>query len=146
MLSDLLHDIPGVLNSSDDILVQGETQSEYDQRLDEVLKRLLRAGFTAHPGKCEFNKQNIKFFGMEFSNKGVKLDEMKLKALLNAPGPRNAAELRSYLGLASYCSMFIPNYVTLSAPLRHLIKKTNNLELGTRSQRCNAVNKEKSVY
>ena len=39
--------------------------------------------------------------------------------------PKNAKELHSFLGLASYCHQFIPNFVHLAKCLHQLIGLTN---------------------
>ena len=43
-------------------------------------------------------------------------------AINNAKPPSNAHEVRSFLGMTNYCSRFIPNYSTITAPLRTLTK------------------------
>ena len=51
------------------------------------------------------------------------LREIKAFALRNADKPRNASELHSFLGLAVWCSKFIENFASVSAPLLDLLKK-----------------------
>ena len=50
------------------------------------------------------------------------MQEKKVKALKEASIPKTASELKSFLGLASYCSRFIPGLATLNKPLRELTK------------------------
>ena len=38
------------------------------------------------------------------------------------PNPRNASEVRSFLGMTGYSSRFIPDYATLTKPLRDLTR------------------------
>lgn len=42
---------------------------------------------------------------------------------MNAKAPKTVGEVRSLLGLANYCSRFIPEYATVIEPLRQLTKK-----------------------
>ena len=46
-----------------------------------------------------------------------------MEALREAPIPRNVTELKSYLGLLSYYSWFLPNLSTKLAPLYLLLKQ-----------------------
>ena len=46
----------------------------------------------------------------------------------NAPKPTNVSEVRSLLGMATYSSKYIPNFATITAPLRILTKKNVKFE------------------
>ena len=48
----------------------------------------------------------------------------KVKAIQDAPQPRNVTELKSYLGLLTYYSRFLPNLSNTLAPLYKLLKRT----------------------
>ena len=50
-------------------------------------------------------------------------DPDKVSALNDASAPSNPTEVRSLLGMANYCSRFIPNYATTTEPMRELMKK-----------------------
>ena len=54
---------------------------------------------------------------------GISPDITKVQAIRDARVPTNAAEVRSFLGLATYCSRFIPDFATLVEPLRLLTRK-----------------------
>ncbi len=58
--------------------------------------------------------------GYVFSEKGISADPQKVAAIKNATRPENASELQSLLGLANYCSRFIPGFSTMVKPLREL--------------------------
>lgn len=58
-----------------------------------------------------------------FSDKGISCQESKKNALVKAKEPNNANEVRSFLGLATYCERFIPNLASKAHPLRELTKK-----------------------
>ena len=53
----------------------------------------------------------------------MKPDPDKVECLRNAEAPHNQNELKSFLGLCTFMSRFIPNYSEKTAPLRLLIKK-----------------------
>jgi type III secretory pathway component EscU len=62
---------------------------------------------TLNKGKCEFNRDKVEFFGYVFSKDGISADPKKINAIKNAEPPKNAAEIRSLLGLANYVSRFM---------------------------------------
>lgn len=116
--------IDGVKNIADDIIVWGNTQQEHDQRVEQLFSRLQEKGLTVNPAKCLFNQKELWFYGFQLTPNGIKADPRKVDAIKNTTQPRDAKELRSFLGLANYCSKFIKNFSTLTAPMRELITKT----------------------
>ena len=122
IIEQVLDGIPGTRNISDDIIVFGRTQKEHDASLKAVLQRLKEKGLTVSPEKCVFNKSTLHFYGHVFSKEGVSPDPKKIQAIHNATPPANPAEVRSLLGMASYCARFVPDFSTVTAPLRELTK------------------------
>ena len=123
VLQQNLQGIQGVLNLADDIFVFGKTRRKHDTALRNCLERLQERGLTLNPRKCTFLKSSINFFGQIFSAQGTRPDPKRIEDLENASVPVNAKEVRSLLGMANYSSKYIPNYATITAPLRELTKK-----------------------
>ena len=109
-------------NISDDIFVFSKPE-DHHKTLDAALRRLHDNGLTINLSKCEFYQTTIKFYGYIFSKDGLSPDPAKVAAVHSAAAPKNANEVRSLLGLASYCSRFISNMATISDPLRRLTHK-----------------------
>lgn len=121
-ISSLLHDIPGVRNLSDDIIIHGKTQAAHDQTLQATLQRLNDNGAKLNKEKCVFSTQELIFFGHVFNAKGVSVDPEKVKAIVDMEAPKNVNEVRSFLGMTQYVSRFIHGYSGLTEPLRKLTK------------------------
>ena len=119
----VIADVHGTKNVSDDIIIYGKTVEEHDRNLHNLLRTLHSAGLTVNKSKCEFHKSEIEFYGFVFSADGMKPAPAKVNDLKNADEPKNSAELRSFLGMAQYSSRFIPNFATLTAPLRRLTRQ-----------------------
>lgn len=115
-----LRGLDGVRNIADDIIVWGSTEQEHDDRVDALFKRLTEKGLTVNPDKCLFNQDSLWFYGYILTKDGLRADPSKIAAINNTKEPKTVGELRSFLGLANYCSRFIPDYSTLTAPLRAL--------------------------
>ena len=123
IITEQIRHIPGVLNISDDVIVFGKTQADHDESLHAVFRKFAAVNLTLNKNKCEFNKSSLTFFGFVFSDKGIAPDPNKIEAINNAPPPTSTSAVRSFLGMATYCAKFIPNYSDVSEPLRQLTKK-----------------------
>ena len=121
-IADLIHDIQGAQNLSDDIIIHGKNQQEHDKTLYEVMKRLDDNGAKLNKDKCKFSENKLTFFGHIFSNKGVSADPEKVKIIGNCPSPTSSNEVRSFLGMAQYVARYIPKFATITEPLRKLTK------------------------
>ncbi|XP_057310486.1 uncharacterized protein K02A2.6-like [Hydractinia symbiolongicarpus] len=119
----VIADCEGAKNISDDIFIWGKTQAEHDRNLDKVLRNLSENGLRVNPEKCEFSKNKILFSGYTLTTDGISPDPSKVTAVNKFKTPTTSTEVRSFLGLVNYCSQFIKDYSTLSAPLRKLTKK-----------------------
>ncbi|KAK7111230.1 hypothetical protein V1264_010901 [Littorina saxatilis] len=121
-IADIMSDIPGVMNTSDDILIHGKTQEEHDATLKKVFARMQEKNLTLNKAKCEFNKDTIEFYGFVFGRNGISPDPKKVEAVHKTAAPTNAKEVRSFLGLTNYISRFIPDYAKITKPLRDLTR------------------------
>ena len=115
----------GVDNISDDIIVHGPDQKTHDQRLLKTMERLRQHGLTLNADKCLFNVDRLVFMEILLSEKGIGPTEERVRALQETrePEPFSEVRIRSFLGLANYSSRFIPQFATLTEPLRKLTRK-----------------------
>ena len=123
-------DIPHCLNQRDDVLLGGRNAEEHQQVLRTVLQRARDHGVTFNEDKCEFEKEEIEFFGHLFTKDGLKPSPDKVKAIKECKAPQSKEEVRSFLGMASYLDNFIPNYASIAAPLHRLTRKETKFHWG----------------
>ena len=76
-----------------------------------MLKRLQSHGIRLKQFKCYFLQPSVEYLGHRIDAAGLHPSADKLKAVLDAPTPRNVQELRAlFLGLVNYYGNFIANY------------------------------------
>ena len=114
--------LKGARNIADNVIVFGKDREDHDKNLVALCERLKEKGLTASPENCKLGVEELVFFGLKLSKNGVAVNDDKVKALMEAGVPENASEVRSFLGLATYCGNHIPNLATIAAPLWDLTK------------------------
>lgn len=122
VIQDVLQGCEGVNNISDDLIIHGRDEAEHRRRLEAVLKRLSERGLTLNKEKSKFYMSKLTFMGHVLSRHGIAPDDSKVEAITKAKRPENASEVRSFMGLVTYCSKFIPDLATVAEPLRRLTK------------------------
>lgn len=104
----------------DDVIVMGRTIAEHNDRLRAVLERLREANLRLKPSKCRFANTTMIVLGHRVSKSGITVDESKTAAVRDWPTPRNAKEVKSFLGLTAYYRRFVRDYSKIAEPLRRL--------------------------
>ena len=122
VIRQVLQDCEGAHNILDDVIVHASTEEEHDQRFENVVRVLSSKGLTLNRNKCQFKMSHLEFMGHVLSARGIGPADVKVKAVVEAREPKNAAEVRSFLGLVNFTARFIPDLSTVSAPLRRLTK------------------------
>ena len=83
------------------IFTKTENQAEHNKIILEVLRRLENDLFMK-PKKCTFCATEVDFLGMIVGCDRIKMDQEKVKAILEWPEPKMVKGVRSFLGLASF--------------------------------------------
>ena len=136
VMETLLQGIPRVSVYLDDILVTGASEQEHLANLAQVVQRLEAAGMQLKRSKCAFLLPSLSYLGHVISAEGLHTAQVKFKAIVDAPDPKNLTELRSFLGLVNYYGKFLPNLATILSPLYKLLQQTSNWRWGPREKRA----------
>ena len=120
----------------DDILVTGESEQQHLKTLDEVLERLDKAGVRLKREKCAFMLPSVEYLGHKISAAGLQPTDEKVRAIAEAPTPRNVSQLRSFLGLVNYYGKFLPQLASTLAPLYKLLQKKSTWTWGSDQQKA----------
>ena len=121
-MDSVLQGIPKVIVYIDDILITGSTDKEHLETLEKVLYKLKEAGIHLKRDKCFFLQESVVYLGYKIDKNGIHPLAEKVEAVKNAPEPKNITELKSYLGLLTYYSRFLPSMATTLAQLYRLLQ------------------------
>ena len=122
VIRQVLQDCEGAHNIIDDVIVHATTEEEHDHRFENVVRVLSSKGLTLNRKKCQFKMSHLEFMSHVLSARGIGPADIKVKAVVEARDPTNAAEVRSFVGLVNFTARFILDLSTVSAPLRQLTK------------------------
>ncbi len=104
----------------DDIIIFSPTFEQHMIDLREVFGRLREVNIQLKPSKCHFFQNEIKYLGHIVSRHGIATDPDKVKAITELKSPKDASELRTFLGMCSYYRKFIPRFAELCGGLFEL--------------------------
>ena len=121
--TNITHDINGVFNISDDIIAHATTQNKHLQQLRKVFDKIREKGLKLNFKKCEFGKSSINYMGYILRSEGLFPEPEKVNSILHMKPPSNTSEVRSFLGLVTHCSKFVPNFAAITEPLRRLTRQ-----------------------
>jgi hypothetical protein len=112
-----------VLVFFDDSLIYNPSFESHVQHMHQVLVLLATDQWKIKRSKCSFAQNTIAYLDHVISSQGVVIDQSKIEAISGWLAPTNTKELRSFLGLASYCRKFVQHFGIITQPLTNFLKK-----------------------
>jgi len=68
----------------------------------EVIKRLEENDLYVKPEKCKWKVREVGFLGVVIGPEGIKMEEEKMKGVLDWLTPKCIKDVQKFLGLANY--------------------------------------------
>ncbi len=125
--SRIMYQILGDLNYVeiylDDITIHSQNFEKHLIHISEVFRRLKEAKLKINRNKCEWFSSSIKLLGHIVSDKGIAMDQAKVKAIVEMPYSKNVKQVQQFLGMCGYYRKFLKDFAKLAAPLHNLLKK-----------------------
>ena len=81
----------------DDIMMYSKDAQEHEHHLRIVLQILRENQLFAKLSKCDFWLKEVSFLGHIVSAEGIRVEPVKIEAIMNWKPPRNVTEVRSFL-------------------------------------------------
>ena len=67
--------------------------------------------------------KKVGFLGVIIGPKGIKIEEEKMKDVLDWSTPQEVKDIQKFLGLANYYCQFIKDFATITRPLYNMVKR-----------------------
>lgn len=110
----------------DDIIIVSDTYEDHQEMLHRVFSLLRKAGLKINYQKCSFFKEKLKFLGYIVGNGKLEADPERIESVRGYPTPKNASELKRFLGFVGWYRRFIPNFASVAEPLTSLLRKRSS--------------------
>ena len=116
-MEECLQGIPNTIAYMDNIFVTGKTQEIHLENLSRACKSLTERGLRLNSKKCDFMKDRIEVLGFVIDKDGLYKSKAKVKAMYEAPRPKDSKQLDSFLGLVQFYERFLKNGADKLKPL-----------------------------
>jgi len=131
MMNELLRDLINtgkVAVFIDNLIVGTESEEGHNELVAELIKKLEENDLYVKPEKCKWKVKKVGFLGVVIGLEGIKMEEEKVKGVLEWPTPKSVKDVQKFLGLANYYHWFIEEFAMVARPLHNLVKKDKKWE------------------
>jgi len=126
MINELLRDLINIRKVEsfiDNIIVGTEMEEGHDKLVVEILRRLEENNLYVKLEKYKWKAREVNFLGIVLGPEDIKIEEAKVKAVLDWPVPKSVKDIQKFLRLANYYRRFIEGFVKITKPLHELSRK-----------------------
>ena len=125
----LSHLPPGFsLGYIDDVIVYSANIKEHLSHLRQILELHCRFGMKLNLKKCHIGRDTVEYLGHQVSAQGIAMIDSYVERILSWPLPKDATELKSFLGFAGYYRSFIKDFSRLTANMNQMKNSKGPLE------------------
>ena len=105
MINEILRDLINTKKLAsfiDNIIVGTEEEEEHNEIVEKVVRRMEKNDLYVKPEKCKWKVREVGFLGVVIGKDGIKMEEKKMKAVLDWPTSKLMKDVQKILGLANY--------------------------------------------
>jgi len=126
MMNELLRDLINtgkVAAFIDNVIVGTEMEEGHDEIVAEIIKRLEENNLYVKLEKCKWKVREVGFLGVIIGLERIKMEEEKVKGVLDWLTPKCVKNVQKFLGLVNYYRQFIKNFISTARPLHNMDQK-----------------------
>ena len=86
----------------DNVIVGTEDEEKHNDLVAEIIKRLEENDLYVKPEKCKWKVRKVEFLGVVIGPEGIKMEEEKVKGVLDWPTPKCVKNVQKFLRLVNY--------------------------------------------
>ena len=105
MINELLRDLinTGIVAAFiNDVIIETEIEKGHDKIVAEVIRRLEENDLYVKPEKCRWKVRKVEFLEVVIGPEEIKMEEEKVKGVLEWLTPKCVKDVQKFLGLANY--------------------------------------------
>ena len=122
----------------DDLISFTPSKESHTNKLEDILKALLKNGFKISPKKCQLFKTSLQYMGNEIfiENKKVCVKPLRsrLEAIQKLHPPKTPKGCRGFTGVVNFHSIFCPELQKLLKPIYDLTRNGKPFYWGQEQQ------------
>ena len=131
MMNELLRDLINtgkVAAFIDNVIIRTEIEEGHDKLVAEVIKRLEENDLYVKPEKYRWKVREVGFLGVVIGPEGIKMEEEKVKDVVEWLTPKCVKDVQKFLELANYYYQFIERFASIARPWHDIVKKDKKWE------------------
>ena len=109
----------------DDIVVKRKTREDHTHHLQKVFHLLKRYDMKLNPSKYAFGVSTGKFLGFMVTQRGIEVSPDQIKAVMEAPAPKNKKELQRLTSKLIALGRFIARFTDKLRPFFLVLRKAD---------------------
>ncbi|KAL0300274.1 UNVERIFIED_CONTAM: hypothetical protein Sangu_3130800 [Sesamum angustifolium] len=125
------------------MLVKRKEARDHIADLEEMFSILRKYQLKLNPGKCAFEVQGGCFLGLMVTQRGIEVNPLKIKVVLDMKAPTNVNEVQRLTGRIAALSRFISKAAEKNLPFFKVLRKAKKFEWATS---CEQAFKELKKY
>ena len=106
-----------------DVIIRTEIKEGHDKIIEKVVKRLSKNDLYIKPEKYKWKIKKVGFLEVVIGPERIKIEEEKVKDVLDWPTLKEVKDVQKFLGLANYYCWFIQDFAVIARPLYDMVKK-----------------------